>query len=106
MFVTRQRPSKDPLIFYIPLKGRRETIDDEHLTFDHAIAELNDIIRLSDEGTKQAASVRNDRETRAAWWASRSALDRRMKELLDNIEFCWLGAFKVCLHFMFGKRHH
>lgn len=97
MFVTRQRPNKDPLIFYIPLKGRRENEDDEHLTFENAITELNDIIQKSDAGTKKAATVRNDRERRAEWWADRAALDKRMKELLDNIEFCWLGAFKVSL---------
>ena len=95
MFVTRQRSNKEPLIFYIPLKERRESEDEEYLSFDDALAELRDIIRLSDEGTREASSVK-DRASRAAWWARRSALDKRMKQLLENIEFCWLGAFKVC----------
>ncbi|KAI0089987.1 peptidase family C50-domain-containing protein [Irpex rosettiformis] len=96
MFVTRQCPDKEPLIFYIPLKERREGEDEEYLSFDEALAELREIIRLSDEGTKDAVNVKN-REARAAWWANRSALDKRMKQLLDNIEFCWLGAFKTIL---------
>lgn len=94
MFVTRQCANKEPLIFYIPLKERRDSEDEEYLGFDDALAELREIIHLSDEGTKEAANVKS-REARAGWWANRSALDTRMKQLLDNIEFCWLGAFKV-----------
>jgi separase len=96
MFVSRQRPNQRPLIFSLPLKGRRETEEDEHLTFQDAIAELREIIRLSDESTKSAISVKGqDQRARAAWWADRGALDKRLKELLENIEFCWFGAFKV-----------
>lgn len=96
LFVTRQRAHTEPLIFCVPLKGRRESADDEHLTFDDALNELREIIRLSDAGTREAAHVqKDDQQARAAWWAARNALDRRMQELLENIEFCWLGAFKV-----------
>lgn len=97
MFVSRQRPNQRPLIFSLPLKGRRETEEDEHLTFQDAIAELREIVRRSDESTKSAISVKGqDQSARAAWWADRGALDRRLKELLESIEFCWFGAFKVC----------
>ncbi|KAH8987879.1 peptidase family C50-domain-containing protein [Lactarius akahatsu] len=98
MFVCRQRAGQQPLVFSLPLKGRRETEDDEHLTFEDATAELREIIRLSDEGTKNAINVKGqDRSARAAWWAERMALDKRLKELLDSIEFCWFGAFKTIL---------
>ena len=97
MFVCRQRANQRPLIFSLPLKGRRETEEDEHLTFQDAIVELREIIRLSDESTKSAISVKGqDQRARAAWWADRAALDKRLKELLESIEFCWFGAFKVC----------
>jgi separase len=97
MFVSRQRPNQRPLIFSLPLKGRRETEEDEHLTFQDAIAELREIVRLSDENTKSAISVKGqDQGARAAWWADRGKLDKRLKELLESIEFCWFGAFKVC----------
>ena len=96
MFVCRQQAHSEPLIFCIPLKGRRETADDEHLTFDDTLNELRNIIIASDKGTRQAVHVKNDDpKARSAWWAERIALDLRMKELLENIEFCWLGAFKV-----------
>ena len=96
MFVTRQCAGKKPLIFCLPLKGRREGQEDEHLTYEDAINELQDIIRLSDEGTRQAVDVKkNDKAARVAWWKARSELDTRLRELLGDIEFCWLGAFKV-----------
>jgi separase len=97
MFVSRQRANQQPLVLSLPLKGRRETEEDEHLTFQDAIAELREIVRMSNEGTKSAINVRGqDQRARAAWWADRTALDTRLKELLENIEFCWFGAFKVC----------
>lgn len=96
MFVTRQHAAHQPLIFCLPLKGRRDAQEDEHLTFGDALSELRAIIAASDEGTRGAVNVRNDDpQARAAWWSERSALDKRMQELLANIEFCWLGAFKV-----------
>ncbi|KAI0064205.1 hypothetical protein BV25DRAFT_1914431 [Artomyces pyxidatus] len=98
MLISRQRAKHAPLILCLPLKGRRESEGDEHLSFEDALTELHDIIRLSDDGTKQAANVKkHDQAARAAWWADRMALDKRMQELLESIEFCWLGAFKTVL---------
>lgn len=98
IFVTRQRAGRDPLTFCLPLKGRNAMEDEGHLTFNDAVAELKEIIRLSDVSAKQAVNVKaEDKDARAAWWADRTELDRRLKELLENIEFCWLGAFKVYL---------
>jgi separase len=98
MFITRQCARAEPLMFCLPLKGRRENDEDEHLTFDDALRELREIIRLNDEGTRKAVDVKSDdRQARVAWWAERSLLDKRMRELVENIEFCWLGAFKVSL---------
>jgi separase len=99
MFITRQRAKAEPLMFCLPLKGRRENDEDEHLTFDDALSELADIIKMSDEGIQRADSVTNSNpQARAEWWAERGALDKRMQELVENIEFCWLGAFKASMH--------
>ena len=96
IFACRQRAGQQTLVFSLPFKGRRETEEDQHLTFDDAIAELREIIRLSDEGTKNAINVKGqDRSARATWWAERAALDKRLEELLGSIEYCWFGAFKV-----------
>ncbi|KAF8958159.1 peptidase family C50-domain-containing protein [Flammula alnicola] len=106
LFISRQEggsESKDPLIFCIPLKGRRDhgsgDDDEEHLTFDGAVQEMQDIVRSSDECTKSAINIKSDDEdARCNWWKERGQLDVRMRELLENIEYCWLGAFKAILN--------
>ncbi|KAG6902753.1 hypothetical protein C0995_011901 [Termitomyces sp. Mi166 len=104
LFITRQEcgsPTRTPLIFCIPLKGRRDNgnsdeDEEQHLTFEDAVEELKEIVKLSDEGTKAAIHVKSDdQEARAAWWKQRAALDTRLRDLLRNVEFCWLGGFKV-----------
>ncbi|KAF9479762.1 cysteine peptidase C50 [Pholiota conissans] len=103
LFISRQQGGPDPvdpLIFCIPLKGRRESGDDDEtqLTFDGAIQELHDIVRCSDECTKSAINIKaDDEEARSSWWKQRGQLDLRMRDLLENIEYCWLGAFKTIL---------
>jgi len=89
-----------PLIFCIPLKGRRDHggggEEEEYLTFDGALQELQNIVQSSDESTKMAINIKpDDEKARSDWWKQRGQLDVRMQELLENIEYCWLGAFKV-----------
>ncbi|VDC05614.1 unnamed protein product [Peniophora sp. CBMAI 1063] len=94
LFLSRQRAGQAPLVLCLPLRSDEE----EHLAFGDALHELSEIVRLNDETTRAAATVRGqDREARAEWWAQRAALDTRLKELLENVEFCWLGAFKTVL---------
>ncbi|KAF9456116.1 peptidase family C50-domain-containing protein [Collybia nuda] len=101
LFIARQEGGKshrEPLIFCIPLKGRRDNgaeDEEENLSFKDAIEEFHNIVRLSDKGTQAAAYIKEDQEARAAWWKQRGELNTRMRELLENIEYCWLGAFKV-----------
>ena len=103
LFISRQeggtKPT-DPLIFCVPLNGRRDEgngeDDDTQLSFEHAMDELQDIVRSSDESTKAAINIKpDDEEAKSNWWKQRGQLDVRMKELMENIEYCWLGAFKV-----------
>lgn len=113
LFISRQESGPDspePLVFCIPLKGRRDhgsgEDEENHLTFDAATEEFRDIVRSSDECTKSAITIKaDDDEARSNWWKQRGALDVRMRELLENIEYCWLGAFKVsnpkCYHTIF-----
>ncbi|PFH48873.1 hypothetical protein AMATHDRAFT_148907 [Amanita thiersii Skay4041] len=106
LFVSRQRggsAGNSPLIFCVPLKGRRENgageEDENHLTFDDVMKELREIIQLSDESTRAASRIApEDVSARKNWWKERRDLDQRLKKLLENIEFCWLGAFKTVLN--------
>ncbi|SJK98717.1 uncharacterized protein ARMOST_01986 [Armillaria ostoyae] len=102
LFVTRQYGGdvRDrDLVFCVPLKGRRDSEgNEEHLTFEDAITEFQDIIRSSNLTTKAAINIKpNDDDAKSKWWKERTSLDTRLRELLQNIEFCWLGAFKTIL---------
>ncbi|EJD40173.1 hypothetical protein AURDEDRAFT_170753 [Auricularia subglabra TFB-10046 SS5] len=104
MFVSRQRPKEEPLVFCVPLErhNRRDEDDEddeERLTYHDAMAELAAIIRESNEATARGQGTQGmPKEARVAWWAARNELDQRLKQLLDNIEYCWLGAFKSVLN--------
>ncbi|EJC97616.1 uncharacterized protein FOMMEDRAFT_171563 [Fomitiporia mediterranea MF3/22] len=98
LLISRQRPHYKPMVFCVPLKGRHEDDEDGHFTFEDAMTELKDIIRLKDEGVKGVTQIKSDdKEAKIAWWESRRELDQRMKDFVENIEFCWLGAFKTIL---------
>lgn len=99
MFISRHQKSHEPLVFCLPLdrQGRREGEEEEDIfTFEAASQELKDIIERSDQGSRVSKDVGNDKRAKIAWWDERYSLDRRMGELVSNMENCWLGAFKVC----------
>lgn len=99
MFVSRRQRNRAPVIFTLPLdrQGKREE-EDECFTLETALTELRQIIADSDASARSAKNVdRTDRTAKTQWWSQRKDLDKRLKELLDTIEFCWLGAFKVGL---------
>ncbi|WVQ70354.1 uncharacterized protein L199_008581 [Kwoniella botswanensis] len=95
MFISRHQRDCKPIVFCLPLdrQGRREGEDDS-LTFDSALAELQDIIDCSNNGARTAKNVVS-REEKLAWWEERYRLDKKMKDLCESIEFVWLGAFKT-----------
>lgn len=97
MFVSRHQANEAPLVFSLPLdrQGKREGEAEEDLfTFDVGTAQLKAIIEESNETSRSAKTVET-KEGRIAWWNKRFELDKRMKELVETMEFCWLGAFKV-----------
>ncbi len=95
LLVSRLQAGQEAVVFTLPLdrQGKREE-EEEIFSFSDAIAELRDIIAASDVTSRDAKSV-STAEGRANWWSKRKALDKRLEELLGNIEFVWLGAFKV-----------
>lgn len=95
MFISRHQNGHDPLVFCLPLdrQGKREGGDDL-FTFDTGMMELKDIVKASDECSKSAKTM-TSQEQKLGWWTTKRELDKRMKELINNVEYCWLGAFKV-----------
>lgn len=95
MFISRHQNGHDPLVFVLPLDRQNKRDPQADLfTFDDGIEELKDIVASSDESSR-TAKFRVTKEEKLDWWATRHALDARMKALVENVEYCWLGAFKV-----------
>jgi separase len=96
MIISRQRPHRTPLVFYLPMnrQERREDDGEDNFTYDAAIEELESIIDASNATARNAIDV-SGKADRKAWWAERTSLDNRLRTLLENVEFCWLGVFKV-----------
>ncbi|EJU02296.1 hypothetical protein DACRYDRAFT_116022 [Dacryopinax primogenitus] len=97
ILIARHRSRQEPLILCLPLdrQGKRDGEDDQ-FTFQSAIDELDNIIENSNKGILAAKEVAG-KDATASWWSERGELDRRLGELLETIEFCWLGAFKTVL---------
>ncbi|CAG8631184.1 23020_t:CDS:10, partial [Cetraspora pellucida] len=103
MYICRYRRKISPLLLRLPLK--RQSIregDEGGFTYSDAIKEFNDILELSNQSMRAGKMSQNKRE-KVEWWKERSQLDLRLKELLDNIEDCWLGGFKGIL---MANTHH
>lgn len=105
LIVSRQRPHHPPVIFCLPLDRRgREADEEEKFDYDDAIDELTSIIETSDRITHEGVNIEGNKGAISEWWSERTALDQRMRELLDNIEFCWLGVFKVSFVCSYSER--
>ncbi|ORX39637.1 cysteine-type endopeptidase [Kockovaella imperatae] len=99
MFISRHQRDREPLVFTLPLdrQGRRDGEAEEDLfTFDAAKEQMKRIIDESNDGARNAKHV-TSQAGKTAWWEKRYSLDKQLKELVANLEFCWLGAFKTIL---------
>jgi separase len=96
MFVSRHQKGRNPIVFTLPLdrQGKREGEEDDMFTFETAVEQMTAIINESNDNARSAKTV-DSQAGRMAWWAKRHELDKRLQELLANLEYCWLGAFKV-----------
>ncbi|KAG7878718.1 hypothetical protein KL938_003861 [Ogataea parapolymorpha] len=92
LLLTRYGPKQDPVFIKLPLE--RHLIG-RHASFGSAVQELEAIIQESDRTTRiEVTSLVKTRADRANWWAQRKSLDRRLKQLLWEIDSHWFGCFK------------
>ncbi|KAM0712741.1 hypothetical protein Q7P35_000188 [Cladosporium inversicolor] len=94
LYVARYRADQTPFIVRLPFSRHQdEELGDE--TFDYAAGkeELQDIIQLSNTSCHNNGDL-SAKGAKSKWWNEREALDRRLQELLINIEDMWFGGFK------------
>ncbi|KAK0309606.1 separin protein [Friedmanniomyces endolithicus] len=97
LYVARYRSGQSPLILRLPFSRHKPEGDDEEAFDYHAgKAELQDIIQVSNYSCHNSGAVEG-KGAKSNWWAEREALDRRLHELLVNIENIWFGGFKAVL---------
>ncbi|KAK0931735.1 separin protein [Friedmanniomyces endolithicus] len=97
LYVARYRSGQSPLILRLPFSRHKPEGDDEE-AFDYhsGKAELQDIIQVSNYSCHNSGGM-DGKGAKSNWWAEREALDRRLHELLVNIENIWFGGFKAVL---------
>jgi len=94
--IARYRANQPPLILRLPF-SRHQDEDLGTEPFDYAAGkeELRDIIQRSNTSCHNNSKADlAAKGAKSAWWSEREALDRRLQELLLNMEEMWFGGFK------------
>lgn len=91
LYVARYIADQSPFIVRLPFaRHKPESDEEESFDFDSGKAELQEIIELSNYSCHSTTSETKKK----TWWAERETLDKRLHELLINIENVWFGGFK------------
>jgi len=96
LYVARYRAHQAPFTVRLPF-SRHQDEDLGNEAFDYAAGkeELADIIQLSNTSCHNNGKTDlSAKGAKSAWWSEREALDRRLQELLINMEDMWFGGFK------------
>ncbi|KAF7197162.1 Separin [Pseudocercospora fuligena] len=94
LYIVRYRHGQPPLVLRLPFsRHRSEESDEDQFDFNAGKAELQQIIQLSNYSCHNSMDT-SIRGAKTNWWSEREALDKRLQELLMNMENLWLGGFK------------
>ncbi|KAE8147730.1 peptidase family C50-domain-containing protein [Aspergillus avenaceus] len=92
--ISRLHQGRSPFLLRLPLKrGNTEDEEEEQFTFEDGREEMQELIKLANESA-HAAKAQTDRQSKKDWWRNREELDRRMENLLQNVENVWFGGFR------------
>lgn len=96
LYAVQMRTGEPPFVVKMPLnRSKQRSKKYNVIQYHDAVAELQDIIRGSDE------TIHNSDKTQPnqvdAWWATRTTLDSRLKVLVESIESDWFSGFKGLL---------
>ncbi|KAK4635102.1 Separin [Fulvia fulva] len=92
--IARYRGSQAPVVLRIPFSRQKsDETEEEPFLFEDGKSELEEIISLSNFSCHSTLDT-SAKGAKTNWWAEREALDRRMHELLINMENLWLGGFR------------
>jgi len=92
LYAVRYRAGQTPFILRLPFARNQSEESDDCFDFRAGKAELSDIIQLSNYSCHNNGDV-SSKTAKSSWWTEREALDRRLQELLINVEDIWFGGF-------------
>lgn len=98
LYIVRYRSGQAPFVLRLPFSRHKpgddlDEDDEEVFDYHHGKAQLNDIIELSNYSCHNNGNSEAKGKAKT-WWNEREALDRRLQELLINMENIWFGGFK------------
>nr|POE77412.1 separin [Quercus suber] len=98
LYIVRYRSRALPIILRLPFSRHKSNGVDDEAAFDYFAgkAELVDIIQASNVSCHNSGNM-DCKGAKSSWWKKRETLDRRLHELLINMENIWLGGFKGVL---------
>ncbi|KXT02904.1 hypothetical protein AC578_1808 [Pseudocercospora eumusae] len=97
LYIVRYRHGQSPLVLRLPFsRHRSEKSDEDQFDFNAGKAELQEIIQLSNYSCHNSIDT-SIRGAKTNWWNEREALDKKLQELVMNMENLWLGGFKGVL---------
>lgn len=94
LYVARYRADQTPFIVRLPFSRHQdEELGDQAFDYAAGKEELQEIIQLSNTSCHNNGDL-SAKGAKSKWWNEREALDRRLQELLINMEDMWFGGFK------------
>jgi len=94
LYVARYRAKEEPLVLRLPfLRHKPDGVHADAFDYENGKGELLDIIEMSDRSCHTSQDL-DAKGAKSTWWSERETLDRRLHELLINIEAIWFGGFK------------
>ena len=93
ILITKVHCDKAPFVLRVPLKRQNGLECEEEFGFREAHNELREIVELANSSSQNAGDL-SRKGAKTQWWNARSALDARLRDLLNNIENIWLGGFR------------
>ena len=95
LYIARYRSDQSPLILRLPFSRHKlDGMEEEAFDYHKGKAELQEIIGLSNYSCHSSGDL-EAKGAKTNWWSEREALDRRLHELLINIENIWFGGFRA-----------
>ncbi|KAK4555114.1 separin protein [Recurvomyces mirabilis] len=94
LYAVRYRAGQSPFLLRLPFSRHKpDDEDEEPFDYNKGRAELQDIIAASNYSCHNTKGMEG-KGAKSNWWTQREALDRRLHELLLNMENIWFGGFK------------